>query len=42
MVLDPSLAAETWAWHHATPIHDILEKIALHAEANPGWLDVVS
>jgi len=41
MVLDPSLAEETWDWHPATPIHDVLEEISLHAEANPNWLDLV-
>lgn len=42
MVLDPTLAAETWDWHPATPIQDILEEIARHAEANPIWLELVS
>lgn len=42
MVLDSTLARQTWDWAPATPIHDILEEIARHAEANPGWLDLVT
>jgi CDP-paratose 2-epimerase len=42
LVLDPTLAAETWDWKPATPIQAILEEIAIHAEANPAWLDLVS
>jgi CDP-paratose 2-epimerase len=42
MVLDPSLAEKTWDWHPATPINDVLEEIALHAESHPGWLDLVT
>lgn len=42
MVLDPSRAAESWDWYPATPIHEVLEEIALHAEANPAWLDLVT
>ena len=42
MILDPSLAAKTWDWKPATPIHEVLEEIALHAEAKPGWLDLVT
>jgi len=42
MVLDPALAAETWQWKPTTPIHDILEEIAQHAEANPNWIDLVT
>jgi len=42
MVLDPTLASEKWDWRPATPIQDILEEIAQHAEANPRWLDLVS
>jgi CDP-paratose 2-epimerase len=42
MVLDSSLAKETWDWSPATPLHDILEEIAQHAEANPDWLKIVS
>lgn len=42
MVLDSTLAREAWNWQPATPIHDVLEEIALHAEANPDWLDLVT
>lgn len=42
LVLDPTLALNTWDWRPSVPIHGILEEIALHAEANPDWLDVVS
>ncbi|MFZ4773855.1 MAG: NAD-dependent epimerase/dehydratase family protein [Terrimicrobiaceae bacterium] len=42
MVLDPALAGRTWDWKPRTSILDVLEEIALHAEANPGWLDMVS
>lgn len=38
LVLDPTLAKQTWDWSPATPIETILEEIAQHAEANPGWL----
>jgi CDP-paratose 2-epimerase len=39
MVLDNSLARKTWNWLPATPIDDILNEIAVHAEANPHWLE---
>lgn len=42
MVLDPALAGRTWDWKPRTSIHDVLEEIALHAEAYPDWLDMVS
>lgn len=42
IVLDPSRAMETWNWQPATPIADILEEIARHAEENPRWLDLVA
>ncbi len=40
MVLDSSKAARTWAWRPQTPVEAILDEIALHAEAHPGWLDL--
>ena len=40
MVLDSSKAARTWAWKPQTPVEAILDEIALHAEAHPGWLDL--
>jgi CDP-paratose 2-epimerase len=42
LVLDASLAKATWDWSPATPINDILEEIAQHAESNPDWLDLVT
>ncbi len=40
LVLDSSRAREQWGWLPQTPIGDILEEIARHAEANPHWLDL--
>ncbi|MDD5260560.1 MAG: NAD-dependent epimerase/dehydratase family protein [Methylacidiphilales bacterium] len=40
MVLDSSRAGRQWGWEPQTAIHDILEEIALHAEAHPDWLEV--
>lgn len=40
MILDSSRAQEIWNWVPLTPIGDILEEIALHAEANPNWLNL--
>jgi nucleoside-diphosphate-sugar epimerase len=42
MVLDSSLAKETWNWSPTIPLTDILEEIAQHAEANPDWMDQVT
>ncbi len=42
MVLDFSLAAETWQWRPTTPLPAILEEIARHAEQHPDWLEVSS
>ncbi len=39
IVLDSSLAAKTWQWRPRTPVSQILEEIAAHAEKNPSWLD---
>jgi CDP-paratose 2-epimerase len=38
VVLDPALAARTWGFA-PRPAAAVLEEIALHAEANPHWLD---
>ncbi len=38
LVLDSALAARTWHWQPATSLHAILEEIAAHAAAHPGWL----
>jgi CDP-paratose 2-epimerase len=40
MVLDASLAHVSWNWAPETSLETILEEIALHAEANPGWLEI--
>ena len=42
MVLDSTLAGEVLGWQAAAPVHDVLEEIALHAESEPGWLDLVT
>ncbi len=42
MVLDSSAVHEAWGWKPATTRDAILEEIALHAEENPGWLELVS
>jgi len=40
MVLDSAKAARLWDWRPLTPMNAILEEIAAHARANPGWLDL--
>jgi len=40
IVLDPAKAARVWDWRPTTPAPAILEEIARHAEANPGWLEL--
>lgn len=42
MVLDHALATQTWNWQPTTPLQDVLEEIAQHAESEPGWLDLVT
>lgn len=39
VVLDHALTSKTWNWQPATPVEDILQEIATHAEANPHWLE---
>jgi CDP-paratose 2-epimerase len=39
IVMNSSLANQTWGWLPKTSLGEILEKIAEHAEANPQWLD---
>jgi CDP-paratose 2-epimerase len=41
-VLDASLAERAWNWKPVTPLADILQEIKIHAEQNPGWLDLVA
>ncbi len=40
MVMDASLARETWGWAPQTTLQEILSEIALHAEQNPSWLEL--
>jgi CDP-paratose 2-epimerase len=40
MVLDSAKAARLWRWKPALATSVILEEIAAHARANPGWLDL--
>ena len=39
VVLDHALATEQWGWSPETGTDAILEEIAAHAEADPGWLE---
>lgn len=39
LVLDSSQAEKRFAWRPVTPLDRILDEIAVHAEANPQWLD---
>ena len=40
LVMDCALASRIWGWTPVTPLKDILEEIALHAELHPGWLEL--
>ena len=40
MVLDSTMARETWEWAPARSTEQILDEILAHARANPDWLDV--
>ncbi len=40
LVMDSTLAQSSWNWQPETPIHSVLEEIAVHAEKHPDWLDV--
>lgn len=40
IVLDHTKATRLWSWRPATPTAAILEEIAVHAERNPGWLEL--
>lgn len=42
MVLDASLAEREWGFRPERGLPAILEEIAAHAEANPGWLELSS
>ncbi|MBI3850076.1 MAG: NAD-dependent epimerase/dehydratase family protein [Verrucomicrobia bacterium] len=39
LVLDSTLASQTWGWQPQTPLEMIWSEIADHAEQNPDWLD---
>ena len=40
LVLDSRLAGENWGWKPTIPLETILDEIARHAEAHPGWLEM--
>jgi len=40
LVLDASVAKQTWQWAPETRLPSILEEIARHAELNPNWLSM--
>ena len=42
MVLDSSAAKHAWNWKPQTPVSEIFEEIAKHAEQNPKWLELVN
>ena len=42
LVLDSHLADQTWSWQPVTPLEEILDEIARHAESNPQWLEISS
>ena len=42
LVMDCRRARETWNWEPVTPLDEILDEIAKHAEAHPEWLEISS
>lgn len=42
VVLDSTLAKDAWQWHPKASAESIFEEIAVHALANPRWLDLCS
>jgi CDP-paratose 2-epimerase len=40
MIMDSSLAKNIWGWQVQTPLVEILEEIAMHADNNPDWLEI--
>jgi CDP-paratose 2-epimerase len=40
LVMDSTVAQETWGWTPRTSLKDILEEIAKHAELHPEWLEL--
>jgi CDP-paratose 2-epimerase len=39
VVMDSRLAEATWNWKLSTPLENIFEEVAAHAEENPEWLN---
>lgn len=42
MVMDSRAAVARWNWRPQTSLEKILEEIAIHAEQNPGWLELAN
>lgn len=40
VVMDSDRARELWGWAPATPIEDLLDEIARHAEKHENWLEI--
>jgi len=40
LIMDYSLAKQTWNWQPTVSVFSILDEIAIHAEQNPDWLKV--
>jgi CDP-paratose 2-epimerase len=40
IALDARVAESTWSWKPRRSLHDVLEEIARHAEAEPHWLEL--
>ena len=40
LLMDSARAARHWGWQPTTPLASILEEIAAHAQAHPGWLEL--
>lgn len=40
LIMDATLAGETWGWQPETGMDEILNEIAVHAERNPHWLEL--
>ena len=40
LLMDAAVAVTGWDWKPPTSLDSILNEIAIHAEANPNWLDI--
>ncbi len=40
LVLDSSKATRVWGWRPSTPLASVLDEVAAHAAAHPGWLEL--